>query len=315
MNNAYIHVAVAAIVNNKAEVLVSQRKQGSHLGGCWEFPGGKLEQGESVADALSRELKEELDIVPLSTRPLIRIRHHYTEKSVLLDVWEIDAYSGKPRGIEGQRIEWCAIDRLDHNVFPPADIPIINALLLPDRYLITGKFSAAADFENKLSAALHNGIELVQLRLTHQWLQTSTQSQALEIMELCKSLCKQNSARLLFNVPEQLKRLTADGIHLNSKQLLKATIRPDSDLVSASCHNRLELVHAQSIGVDFAVLSPVQKTRSHPDAQPLGWGAFHQLVDEINVPVYALGGLSAGDIELAWRSGGQGIAAIGALWE
>ena len=315
MNKAFIHVAVAAVVNNKGEVLVSQRKQGSHLGGCWEFPGGKLEQGESLAAALSRELREELDIAPLSTRPLIRIRHHYAEKSVLLDVWEIESYSGSPRGVEGQRIEWCAIDRLDHNVFPSADIPIINALFLPDRYLITGDFTGVAEFESKLSAALHDGIELVQLRLTHQWLRANTQSQALEIVELCKSLCKQNSARLLFNVPEQLKPLIADGVHLNSKQLLKAKIRPDSDLVSASCHNRLELEHAQSIGVDFAVLSPVQKTRSHPDAQPLGWGTFHKLVDEINVPVYALGGLSADDIEQAWRSGGQGIAAIGALWK
>jgi len=314
VNNTFIHVAVAAVVNNKGEVLVSQRKRGTHLGGYWEFPGGKLEQGESVAAALVRELKEELDIVPISSRPLIRIRHHYPEKSVLLDVWKIESYSGKPKGIESQRIEWRAIDRLDHNVFPPADIPIINALLLPSRYLITGEFSSVADFESRLSVALNDGIELVQLRLTHDWVQNNTQSYALEIVELCKNRCKQNSAKLQFNLPEQLKSLTSDGIHLNSRQLLKIKSRPVSDIVSASCHNRQELEYAQSIGVDFAVLSPVHKTRSHPDAQPLGWEAFHHLVDDINIPVYALGGMAVNDIEQAWNSGGQGIAAISAFW-
>jgi len=314
VNNTFIHVAVAAVVNNKGEVLVSQRKQGTHLGGYWEFPGGKLEQGESVAAALSRELKEELDIVPVSSRPLIRARYHYPEKSVLLDVWKIESYSGIPKGIEGQHIEWRAVDGLDHNVFPPADIPIINALSLPVRYLITGEFSSAADFEKRLSAALRDGIVLVQLRLTHDWVQTNTQSHALEIVELSTSLCKQNSARLQLNVPAQLKSLTNDGIHLSSKQLHKIQRRPDGGLVSASCHSRQELEYAQSIGVDFAVLSPVQKTRSHPDAQPLGWDAFHQLVDDINIPVYALGGMTVDDIEQAWNSGGQGIAAIGAFW-
>lgn len=314
MNNTFIHVAVAAIVNNKGEVLVSQRKQGTHLGGYWEFPGGKLEKGESVADGLCRELKEELDIVPLSTRPLIRTRHHYPEKSVLLDVWKVEAYSGTPAGVEGQCIEWQAVNSLDPGMFPPADVPIISALLLPDRYLITGEFTSVADFEQRLSAALRDGFELVQLRLTHDWVQANTQSYALEIMGLCTRLCKQNSVKLQFNVPDQIETLTSDGIHLNSQRLLKTKRRPAGDIVSASCHGRQELEHAQSIGVDFAVLSPVQKTRSHPYARPLGWDTFQQLVDGINMPVYALGGVTADDIEQAWNSGGQGVAAISAFW-
>jgi len=314
VNRAFIHVAVAAVINNRGEVLVSQRKQGSHLGGYWEFPGGKLETGESLAAALSRELKEELDIVPLSCRPLIRIRHRYAEKSVLLDVWKVDAFAGSPAGVEGQCIEWRTPSKLDPAVFPPADIPIIHSLLLPSRYLITGKFSTVADFEIKLSAAIRDGIELVQCRLTHDWLQTSTESQVMQIIERCTSLCKQHGVKLMFNLPDALERLPGDGVHLNSRQLLKAESRPDRELVSASCHNRLELEYAQSIGVDFAVLSPVQKTSSHPNAKALGWDAFQQLVDDINIPVYALGGMTADDIEQAWRSGGQGIAAIGALW-
>lgn len=314
MSSRFIHVAVAAIVNDRDEVLVSQRKQGTHLAGYWEFPGGKLESGESISAALSRELKEELDIVPVSSRPLIRARYRYPEKSVLLDVWKIDAFSGDPRGVEGQSIEWRSISRLDKEDFPPADVPVIDALVFPGRYLITGEFSSAVEFEQRLSKALRGGIELVQLRLTHDWLEANSRDYGLEIIELCDHLCQEQSARCVFNVPEQFGLPEKAGVHLNSRRLLDSTRRPDSRLVSASCHNQLELEHAQSIGVDLAVLSPVQVTRSHPDAQPLGWEAFHRLVDDINLPVYALGGLAECDIEKAWDAGGQGIAAISAFW-
>lgn len=315
MNNALIHVAAAALVSDSGDVLVSQRKQGTHLGGCWEFPGGKLEPGESFDAALHRELKEELDIVPLSARPLIRTRYDYPEKSVLLDVWKIDAYSGQVKGVEGQRIKWQAIETLDQRDFPPADVPIINALLLPERYLITGDFNSTEDFASRLTAALDAGIELVQLRLTHNWLQVHTRAHATEIMSLCSRLCKQGSARLMLNTAEPTMITAADGLHLNSRRLLQTQARPDYDLVSASCHNREQLEHAQSVGVDFAVLSPVKKTASHADVRPLGWKRFHQLVDDINIPVYALGGLEAGDMERAWRCGAQGIAAISAYWK
>jgi 8-oxo-dGTP diphosphatase len=302
-------------VNNSNEVLISQRKQGTHLGGYWEFPGGKLEQGEAIAAALARELNEELDIAPLSSRPLIRARYHYPDRSVLLDVWKITAYSGVPRGVEGQRIDWRSLDQLDKEVFPPADIPVISALQLPSYCLITGAFSGVSDFENKLSAALHAGIELVQLRLTHDWLVANGRSVAARLIDLCDRLCSERSVRLVFNVPETLALPPRAGIHLNSRRLLASARRPDSALVSASCHNRRELEHAQAIGVDFALLSPVETTRSHPEARPLGWDGFHALVDEINIPVYALGGLTPDDVEKAWYAGAQGIAAIGALWK
>lgn len=315
MSSAFIHVAVAVIVNDSNEVLISQRKQGTHLGGYWEFPGGKLEPGEPLSAGLARELKEELDILPLSSRPLIRARYHYPEKSVLLDVWKIDAFAGTPRGVEGQSIEWRALAQLDRSAFPPADIPVIDALLLPDRYLITGAFASASDFETKLAGALNQGVELVQLRLTHGWLATNGQSYAADIIELCSARCKQRSARLVFNVPVALALPENAGVHLTSRRLLACQTRPDGELVSASCHNRRELEHAQAIGVDFAVLSPVQQTPTHPQARALGWEAFHALVDEANIPVYALGGMTLDDMEQAWESGAQGIAAISALWK
>ena len=315
MAGDFIHVAAAAIINDKGEVLVSQRKQGAHLGGYWEFPGGKLEQGETLQAALSRELKEELDIQPLSSRPLIRTRHRYPEKSVLLDVWKVESYRGQARGVEGQNIAWRGVSELDPMDFPPADTPIISALSLPERYLITGEFSGAADFEQRLSTALRNGIGLVQLRLTDQWTKEQTTAGLQEIVDLCVKLCRHYNAQLMFNLPVKYRSMQQNGVHLSSRQLLSYSNRPDFTVVSASCHNRQELEHAQSIGADFAVLSPVQPTRSHPGAVPLGWEVFRELVDECDIPVYALGGMTADDMTQAWQSGAQGIAAIGAFWD
>jgi 8-oxo-dGTP diphosphatase len=89
---------------------------------------------------------------------------------------------------------------------------------------------------------------------------------------------------------------------------------PEPYLVGASCHNESELIHAGKLGLDFALLSPVQKTATHPDAVPLGWQDFADLVRNASVPVYALGGVSREDVSKAWECGGQGVSAISALW-
>lgn len=313
MNDEAIHVAVAAVIEN-GRVLISQRQPGTHLEGYWEFPGGKLEPGESIEAGLKRELREELGIEPLTYRPLIKVRHAYPDKSVFLDVWRVDAYTGKPVGVEGQAIEWRAINELVPLSFPPADVPVITALSLPARHLITGKFTDLSEFEARLSAALNSGIEIIQCRITHDWLQQNNHSLALDVMNVSKLLCRQHGADLLFNVPEQLSMHVTEGRHFNSHQLQRLETRPDLKLVSASCHNQQELEIAQAKGVDYAFLSPVQKTQSHPDSQALGWDRFSHTIENINIPVYALGGVSADDIETAWRAGAQGVAAIGAFW-
>ena len=314
MNSEVIHVAVAAITNTKGEVLVSQRLQGTHLEGYWEFPGGKLEPGEAIETGLQRELQEELGITATAYSPLIRVRHSYPEKNVLLDVWRIDAFQGQPRGLEGQPIEWRDIASLKAEDFPPADVPIISALSLPDRYLITGQFADASEFELRLQRALEEGIRLVQLRLTHEWLQQQDEAIANTIIDIANDLCGQYSARLLLNTQQRYNATATTGVHLNSRQLMSLTTRPRTELLSASCHSREQLEQAQTIGADFILLSPVQPTASHPDARPLGWQTFKDMVETVNIPVYALGGVSTEDISKAKLSGAQGVAAISAFW-
>lgn len=315
MDTEIVHVAVAAIVNSNNEILISQRPPDVHQGGLWEFPGGKLEYGESVQQALMREINEELDLVIKSSRPLIKITHQYDDKTVLLDVWKVDDYSGDAFGKEGQAIKWQAVNQLDPVDFPAADVSVIQSLKLPEHYMITGEFDSPYDFKRRLVSAIEKGIQLVQLRITNDWLQESTGEVATEIIKIASDVCKQYKVRLMLNVPDELDYFApAFCLHLNSRKLKQYTERPECEYLSVSCHTEQEMKAAQALGADFIVLSPVQATRSHPDASPLGWKKFSEMIAPVNIPVYALGGVSKDDTEKAWSAGAQGIAAVGALW-
>ena len=122
-----LHVAVGVIVRQQ-QVLLSLRAKHQHQGDKWEFPGGKVEAGESVQQALQRELAEELAITVQSARPLMEVRHAYPERTVLLDIWLVDGFSGEPVGQEGQPVRWFAIDSLHQLTFPDANQAIVERL-------------------------------------------------------------------------------------------------------------------------------------------------------------------------------------------
>ena len=314
-----VHVAVCVLVNNADEICISLRHQDAHQGGLWEFPGGKVEQGESVDTALVREIKEELNLVFNQSRPLIKITHRYPDKKVCLHVRKILSFDGQAVGVEGQQIKWVPVAQLSEYDFPEANVSIVKALQLPDKYLITGKFTDAADLVGKLDNALRNNIKLVQLRLKSDDMNNLVNVHAL--LNKITQLCKQADAKLMLNIPNDLLSLIDlsgtefDGIHTDSRTLMSLSSRPKSNLFSASCHNIEQLLKAEKLKADFVVLSPVQKTASHPDVQPIGWQTFAEMIDTVSIPVYALGGVSADDVDKAWLYGGQGVAAISAFWK
>ena len=307
-----LHVAVAVIRNPLGEVLVSRRPAGVHQGGKWEFPGGKVEPGEDIQAALTRELDEELGIRPRRARPLIQIPYRYPEQDVMLDVWAVTSYDGEPYGREGQPLAWRSPDGLDPQDFPPANRAIIMAARLPDRYLITPD-PAGMDrhaFLTALERSLAQGVRLVQLRAPGL-----PEKDYCDLAVRCVSLCHDAGARLLLNArPDLVDELGADGVHLSGRRLAEAKGRPlTSGVVAASCHSEEDIVNA-GVVADFCVLSPVQVTASHPGAAPLGWEGFSSIVDKAAIPVYALGGMRPSDLGRAWQQGGQGIAAIRGLW-
>ena len=119
-----IHVAVGLLLRSD-RVLIALRPKQSHQGGLWEFPGGKVEEGESVEAALSRELKEELGIDIHSASSVMQISHDYNDKKVLLDVWSVTDFSGEPCGAEGQPVKWVSQALLQDYKFPEANKPIV----------------------------------------------------------------------------------------------------------------------------------------------------------------------------------------------
>ena len=309
-----IRVAVAAIVDDAQRVLIARRPDHVHQGGLWEFPGGKCEPGESIDDTLQREIHEELGIQLGARRPLIRIPHRYTDRSVLLDVWRVDAFTGQPKGCEGQVVEWVPLDALGERAFPAANLPIIRALQLPTAYLITPEPGEDHEaFQAQLQCRLDDGIHLVQLRA-----KGLDEAGYRSLAERVIAQCRRSGAQLMLNANVELAvQLGADGIQLSSQRLQQAGTRdlPGKLLLGASCHTADELVHAHAIGADFALLSPVKPTASHPDAPALGWETFARQVAACAMPVYALGGMTPADIDDAIVHGAQGIAAIRALWK
>ena len=128
MSVKVVHVAVGVVINAQQQILIALRPEHAHQGGLWEFPGGKVERGESVQQALARELEEELGIQAVSFSPLTEIHHDYGDKQVHLDVWWVNQFEGIAEGREGQPLKWVSAEGLKNYSFPEANKPIIDAI-------------------------------------------------------------------------------------------------------------------------------------------------------------------------------------------
>jgi 8-oxo-dGTP diphosphatase len=293
-----IEVAAGVLTDAHGHVLLMQRLPGKHLAGLWEFPGGKLEPGESIDHALARELHEELGIEAHAFAPLISLPWRYPEKVVRLHALRVTGWRGEPHAREGHPLHWMPVEALDSAQMPPADRPIVTALRLPAYYAIT---PAGRD---EGFAPPHS---LVQLRTPGRE-RDATRAAAMAMLERTPEL----KTRLLINHDIELARELGVGVHLRAAQLRELQQRPlpDAQWVGASCHGADELERAAAIGADFATLSPVCPTPSHPDASPLGWGRLAELVREARLPVYALGGVGPDDLDRSRAAGAQGVAGI-----
>ena len=311
-----MHVMAGILRDAAGRVLLAQRPPGKHLAGMWEFPGGKIEPGESPWHALVRELREELGIDVEDGKPLIRIPWRYERGELCLDAWLVERWDGEPASLEGQALQWAQPGAVDLSILAPADRPILQALRLPSVYGITPADVQQADWDmwrERIAGAIEQGARLIQLRLP-LWSREAVRELAAALLSLARS----RGAWLMLNEDIDGARQLGDGVgvQLKSAQLSACTERPLPlhQLVAASCHDAAELVMAATLSADFATLSPVMPTASHPGALALGWERFEALVEAASLPVFALGGVSPADLDRACRCGGQGVAGIRGFW-
>ncbi len=303
-----IEVAAGILIDDRGRVLLMQRLPGKHLAGLWEFPGGKLEPGETVEHALVRELDEELGIEVLASEPLISLPWHYPEKSVRLHALRVTKWRGEPRAREGHPLRWSALRDVDVTTMPPADAPIVIALRLPGCYAIVDPGALPAqNLVPRGDAPLRT---LWQLRRPG-----AVPGEIRRAVQDALAVDPERRVSLLVNHDVELARELGVGVHLKAAQLRRLSARPlpRDAWVGASCHDAEELERAAALGADFATLSPVCATASHPGVRPLGWERFAHLVAGARLPIYALGGVGPDDLERARAAGAQGVAGIRAF--
>ncbi len=300
-----IEVVVAVITRSNGSFLLVRRPEGKPYAGYWEFPGGKIEPGESREHALNRELMEELGIHIELAYPWIARVFTYAHATVRLYFYKVVKWHGELHAYEKQELSWQFVDEVKVTPMLPANVPVLRALALPAVYVITntaelGVQASLLQIENFIK----QGSRLVQIR-EKKMTKDKLRVFAYEVVELTR----RHGAQALLNDDISLsKEIGMDGVHLSSVQLMDLSVRPNISLCGASCHNAEELFHAEQLNIDFVVLGPVLPTLSHPGVAPLGWRKFAALIRDYPLPVYALGGLRLEDLTTALEHGGQGIA-------
>lgn len=310
-----VAVAAAVIERPDGSYLLGRRAPDTFFPGYWEFPGGKVEAGETAQQAIIRELNEELGIVVQRADPWLRREHRYEHAHVELHFFRVREWSGEVVDHVHDALSWQRPGEETVAPMLPANGPVLSSLRLPAQYAIT--HAAEIGVATQLAAldvALTRGLRLVLLR--EPQLPVAARE---TFYQAALTRCHAAGARaLIHDDVAAAHRLGADGVHWSTRSLLEADraqmARPDLPLLAASCHDAAEIAAAARMQCDFTVLGPVLPTLSHPGASPLGWTRFTEIAAVSPAPTYALGGLGASDLDTAWRAGAHGVAGIRRCW-
>lgn len=306
MSRPRVEVAAAVIERPDGTFLMASRPAGKVYAGWWEFPGGKVETGETARQALDRELREELGIEVEAAWPWLNRAFSYPHAEVMLRFFRVTRWRGEPHPHEGQTFAWTRAEAPVVSPILPANGPILKGLRLPLEYAISdaAKLGPQA-FLQRLDQRLAQGLKLIQWR---------ERAAPAGLLEQVVERCQVAGAVLMLNADTALAQRLGVGLHLNSRQLAQLDARPDFEWLAASCHDQAELQRAIELELDFVVLSPVLPTPSHPGEPTLGWPTFSALLRDCAVPVFALGGLGRQDLDLARDHGAHGIALKSQAW-
>ena len=305
-------VSIGIIKNRQGYYLLGQRTDKQIMAKFWEFPGGKIEVGESPKQALIRELHEELSINVTKITKFMEAKHNYKQLSLRLLVFIVEEFTGVLQGSEGQKIRWVDLKKWPIEQLLPGSRAIVQALLRPKKLLITPEPIKQNIFLDNLELALQQGIKLVRFRQGQQDVKIY-----INLAKLVVNLCRQYAVSCVLDDWKLAQKYDAYGWHCTSINLTKIKKNPllgKSICCSVSVHNQQELKKSLDFGVDFILLSPVLPTTTHLKQAPLGWEKFKQLCLLSAVPVYALGGMAPICLKKIEQAGGFGLAAIRSLW-
>jgi 8-oxo-dGTP diphosphatase len=316
MPEKIIDVAVGVLLRPDGTVLLGNRPADKPWPGWWELPGGKLEPGESVMQALARELLEELGIQIHTATPWVTYVHAYPTTTVRLAFCRVTGWDGEPQGLEGQLLRWVPLTQaLDVPKLLPATYPPLRWMNLPEVYAISsaGSPQGLAAFQQRLAQGLKEGVKLLQWR-EPGWPDGPASTSLKTAFDAVLAQCHAAGARVVVNsVHPSAWCAQGDGMHLRAADAKGFSVRPElpaGHLVGVSTHDLSELQHARKLEADFAVLGPVLPTASHPDHPGIGWEEFTRLNQQAGLPVYALGGQSAETLAQAKSVGGHGFAGL-----
>jgi 8-oxo-dGTP diphosphatase len=312
-SDSLVPVAAAVIVGADGRVLLAQRPPGKAYAGYWEFPGGKIEPGESPREALARELREELGIVVHRAAPWLVRRYRYPHANVELHFFRVFEWKGEPVGHDGQSFAWQVPGHFDVLPLLPANTFVMRALLLPFVYGITNAEDVGeAALLARAEIAIASGLRLIQLR-EKTWPLARQRALADSLL----ALAAPRGAKVLLNGEA---RNAIDwgcaGVHLTAAALDSIAVRPvpEAMLCAASCHTRAEVERAAALSIDFVVLGPVLPTPTHRGVPTLGWDGFAAFACAAPLPIFALGGLARADLDTAIEHGAHGVAIRRAAW-
>jgi 8-oxo-dGTP diphosphatase len=307
-------VSAAVILrNNGTEYLLAQRPPGKAYAGYWEFPGGKVEAGESFAEALVRELQEELGIKVTAMTPWVTRHFVYPHARVEIRFFRVTAWEGALHPLEHTDMAWLEtrgmagskdLDAMPVNPVLPANTPILRALALPAVYSLTN----AAEVGVAAELARIDRVKPMLVQVREKSLDVQ---QRLGFAREVVARVHSYGGQVLLNGSEaEALAVGADGVHFSAAALMACEQRPELPLVFASCHTAAELLKASSLALDAVVLGSVKATPTHPGGLPLGWQAFEQLISGYALPVYGIGGMRATDVPEALAAGSQGVAML-----
>lgn len=297
MPKPIVDVAIAILIH-RGKILVGWREEQQHQGGKHEFPGGKVEQGETPEEACRREIYEEVGIGLKDWHQFDYIHHEYDDIIVNLHLFH-SYVPDELLNLIHQPWAWYTREQLLHLNFPKANKDIIKRLYWPHFIKISPTL-----------APVENDDTLVYWRFEKD----SFDQVDLEKLAL---LDTKQLSKLIVNVDvwHKLKpelKTHIKTVHLKQSQLMslhKGDLEVGVRFIAA-CHDAVSLQHAQQIGCDAVFISPVKPTTTHPEAVALGWERFADLAQNSQIPVFALGGVHPDDLAIAQQHGAYGLAGI-----